>query len=211
MSTRWSRVRGGDGASFARTDRIVVIPRLLETAVRALATARTWVAPPSVPSPGERTVWTLSRISRWGYLLDVRKDGRQLGLAARYSRSCRAPMRSARSRTWPADSSPETTSAGVARGDPVGHLEEQRGLADPRLTRDQQDRAGDEAAPGPRRIGDAGRHGLRPGQLDLRDGSRGSGHRARGDPRREVAGEPNSWMVPQAWHSGQRPTHLAEA
>jgi hypothetical protein len=29
--------------------------------------------------------------------------------------------------------------------------------------------------------------------------------------RREVAGEPNSWMLPQAWHSGQRPTHLAEA
>jgi hypothetical protein len=26
-----------------------------------------------------------------------------------------------------------------------------------------------------------------------------------------VAGEPNSWMLPQAWHSGQRPTHLAEA
>jgi hypothetical protein len=25
------------------------------------------------------------------------------------------------------------------------------------------------------------------------------------------AGTPTSWMLPQDWHSGQRPTHLAEA
>ena len=67
-STRCSRVRGPAIAPSLVTwpTRIVVIPRLLETAVRALATARTWVAPPSVPSPGERTVWTLSRISSVG-------------------------------------------------------------------------------------------------------------------------------------------------
>jgi hypothetical protein len=29
--------------------------------------------------------------------------------------------------------------------------------------------------------------------------------------RSAAAGAPNSWIVPQAWHSGQRPTHLAEA
>ncbi len=29
--------------------------------------------------------------------------------------------------------------------------------------------------------------------------------------RSAAAGAPNSWMLPHAWHSGQRPTHLAEA
>jgi hypothetical protein len=43
------------------------MPRLLATAVSAPATARTWLAPPSVPSTaGERTVWTLSRTSSVG-------------------------------------------------------------------------------------------------------------------------------------------------
>ena len=68
-STRCSSVRGPAIAPSLVTcpTRIVVMPRLLATAVSALATARTWVAPPSVPSTaGERTVCTLSRISSDG-------------------------------------------------------------------------------------------------------------------------------------------------
>ena len=86
-------------------------------------------------------------------------------------------------------------------------------LPTPGLAGDQQHRAGHQpAAEHPVELGDAG--GDRPGagELDLGDRPGRGGDRA-GATRRAApaAGAPTSWMLPQAWHSGQRPTHLAEA
>jgi hypothetical protein len=69
-STRCSSARGPAMAPSLVTwpTRIVVMFRLLATALSALATARTCVAPPSVPSTaGERTVCTLSSTSSEGF------------------------------------------------------------------------------------------------------------------------------------------------
>ena len=85
-------------------------PRSLASPVSATVTARTWVTPPGAPSAvsvdmvcTEST--TSSRgatASMWATIAD-RSDS-----AARYSASCTAPVRSARRRTCPDDSSPVT-------------------------------------------------------------------------------------------------------
>ena len=114
------------------------MPRLLATAVSALATARTWVAPPSVPSTaGERTVCTLSRTSSEGLTcLDVGQHGRQLGLGGQVE-----PLVQGADPLGPQPHLGGGLLAGddqrgpVGRGDPVGDLEQQRGLADARARR----------------------------------------------------------------------------
>ena len=75
-------------------------------------------------------------------------------------------MRSARSRTWAADSSPVTYSARAALGEPRGHVEQQGRLADAGLAGQQHHGARHQAAAEhPVELVDAGRHG--PGGLDV--------------------------------------------
>ena len=101
--------------------------------------------------------------------------------AARYSSSRNAPVRSARSRTCPADSSPVTYRTRVPRL--RRHLQQQRRLPDARLARQQHDRAGDEsAAEHAVQFGHAGRPGPGGVELDIGDAAGGRGRRARGDP-----------------------------
>ena len=90
--------------------RMVVIDRSLATAVSAAATSRTWVTPPGTPStPAAAIVCTESMISSRGctWSMCASTTSRSVS-AARKSWSLTAPMRSARSRTWAADSSPVT-------------------------------------------------------------------------------------------------------
>ncbi len=90
------------------------MPRSFATATSAAVTARTWVTPPATPSvPGTEMVCTESMTSSPGLTASrwPRTASRSVS-AARNSRSCNVPMRSARRRTWLTDSSPETTRLG---------------------------------------------------------------------------------------------------
>lgn len=86
------------------------MPRSLDTRIRAPATSRTWDMPPGAPSiSGEATVCTESRISRDGFTASKWPSTADRSVsAARYRWSSMALMRSARNRTWLADSSPVT-------------------------------------------------------------------------------------------------------
>ena len=117
-------------------------------------------------------------------------------------------MRSARSRTWAVDSSPVTISARPPpRGEAVRDLEQQRGLADPGLAGEQDHRAGHEAAAehpvefGRRRSGRARASSGESSPMGRAERVTGPG--ATADAR---GAAPTSMTVPQAWHSGQRPT-----
>lgn len=89
------------------------------------------------------------------------------------------------------------------------HVQQQRRLADPRLARQQHDRARHQpAAEHPVQLTDAGRPG---GGLRLSTWPMGT---AAVETRpaavvRTAGAPPNSSTVPHAWHSGQRPSHLA--
>ena len=78
-------------------------------------TARTWVTPPGEPSTsGDDMVCTESTTSNPGCTASTWPSSADRSLsAARYMPSWTLPVRSARSRTWPADSSPVTYSAVV--------------------------------------------------------------------------------------------------
>ena len=96
----------------------------------------------------------------------------------------------------------------VARG--LGRdLEQQRALADAGLAGEQDRRAGHQAAAEhPVELGHAAGAEGRVLDRDLADRDRGPGDRAR--PRRRLVGAAAaSATEPQAWHSPQRPTHLA--
>ena len=84
--------------------------RSLATAMSAPATARTWVTPPALPSTcAEAMVWTESTTSREGPAASTCPSRAPSSVsAARSSPGSRASMRSARSRTCEADSSPVT-------------------------------------------------------------------------------------------------------
>ena len=102
--------------------------------------------------------------------------------AARYSSSRSAPVRSARSRTWPG-----RLLAGDVQhpGGRLGrHLQQQRRLPHAGLTGQQHHRAGDEsAAEHAVQFGHPGRPGPGGVQRDVGDAPRGRGGRARGHPR----------------------------
>jgi hypothetical protein len=91
------------------------MPRSFARVTRAAVTARTWVTPPGTPSvPGVEIVCTESITSSPGWTASRWPITAPRSLsAARNSCSCRVPRRSARSRTWLTDSSPETTSEGL--------------------------------------------------------------------------------------------------
>ena len=113
-STRCSSVRGPASApSFVTWPMIsTAMPRRFAVRTSALVTSRTCATPPATPSvPCACTVCTESSTSRLGECSSTwpsttpRSDS-----AARNSSSCRAPVRSARRRTWAADSSAVTYS-----------------------------------------------------------------------------------------------------
>ena len=88
----------------------VVMLRVLATRISAAATSFTWVTPPGTPSmPDAPIVCTESTTSSVGRTSSmwVSTAPRSVS-AARNSSSWTPPVRSARSRTWAADSSPVT-------------------------------------------------------------------------------------------------------
>ena len=111
-STRCSSARGPatEPSLVTCPTRMVVSDRSLATAVSADATSRTWVTPPGTPStPAAAIVCTESMISSRGCTCSTCPSTTSRSVsAARKSWSLIAPMRSARSRTWAADSSPVT-------------------------------------------------------------------------------------------------------
>ena len=100
--------------------------------------------------------------------------------AARNTSSWVQPVRSARSRIWPADSSPDRYSARRPDSRPaMDDLEQQRRLADAGIAGQQRHRAGDEAAAeNPVELTDPGREV--PGRAGI-DRADGDGGRARCD------------------------------
>src|SRR5699024_5072832 len=93
-------------------------PRSLAKATSAAVTERTWVTPPGDPSAcAEDIVCTESTMSIPGSTSStcVNSAPRSLS-AARYVSSATLPVRSARNRTCPADSSPVTYSAAPPSG-----------------------------------------------------------------------------------------------
>ena len=89
----------------------VAMSRSLATRISAAATSRTWVTPPA----GALDLALSDGLHRVDHeqvgldRLDVPEDGGEVGLGGEAAASGRsAPIRSARSRTWPADSSPVT-------------------------------------------------------------------------------------------------------
>jgi len=111
-STRCSRARGPatEPSLVTCPTRMVAIDRSLATEISALATARTWVTPPAEPSmSAAATVCTESMMSSPGSIASTCPSTASRSVsAARNSRSLTAPIRSARDRTWAADSSPVT-------------------------------------------------------------------------------------------------------
>ena len=178
--------------------------------VSATVTARVCVTPPGPPSASAvDIVWMESTISRSGRsssrcpTMAPRSDS-----AARYSSSRNAAVRSARSRTCPADSSPVTYNTRVAAfaatssssvdfptpGSPASSTTAP-GTRPPPSTRSSSDtpvgraRAVSSATSAMRRAGVAGA----PAATRLRAGRAGA----------------VSTSVPHVWHDGQRPTHWA--
>ena len=144
--------------------------------------------------------------------VDVAEHGGQVGLRGEVERRGRA-RRCARRAAAPAhaDSSPETISARDAVGaEAVRDLEQQRGLARrparrpaaaPRRAR------GRRRAPGrARRCRSAGRAAACTSTSPIGSAAALTGPAATAARARR---RPTSATVPQAWHSGQRPTHLA--
>ena len=87
------------------------MPRSLATRIRLAATSRTWLTLPAAPSTAALAmVCTESTTSRSGATASiVAEHGGQVGLGGEVAACGRsAPMRSARSRTCAADSSPVT-------------------------------------------------------------------------------------------------------
>ena len=92
----------------------VVSACCLATAIRAAVTARIWDTPPGAPStPSAVMVCTESTISNCGRTAATCPSSAARSVSAARNRfSATAPIRSARSRTWAADSSPVTYSTG---------------------------------------------------------------------------------------------------
>src|ERR1700712_264034 len=91
------------------------MPRSRAMAVRVAATARTWVTPPALPSTSDcETVCTESRMSSPGLTASMWASTADISVSAARKRfGWMQPIRSARIRTWAADSSPVMMSAGV--------------------------------------------------------------------------------------------------
>ena len=108
-STRCSRTRGP--ATFPSLvtcpTRITETPVVLARVVNAAVTARDWATPPGTPStPGACIVCTESTTISVGFSLSTWwKMVSKLDSATSSKFSSKAPVRSARKRTWPVDSS----------------------------------------------------------------------------------------------------------
>ena len=111
-STMCSRARGPaiEPSFVTWPTRRVGRCRDFATLTSAAVTARTWVTPPAAPSTSPLAiVWIESITSRSGSTASMWLSTAARSVsAARYRWSSRAPVRSARSRTWAADSSPDT-------------------------------------------------------------------------------------------------------
>ena len=111
-STTCSRTRGPamEPSLVTWPTRTRVMLRVLATRISAAATSLTWLTPPGTPSvPGAAMVWIESTTSSSGRTCStwVSTAPRSVS-AASISSSWTPPVRSARSRTWEADSSPVT-------------------------------------------------------------------------------------------------------
>ena len=200
----------------------VVSVRCLASAVSAPVTSRIWVTPPGAPStPSAEMVCTESTMSRPGFTASTCSSSAPKSVSAARKRFwLTAPIRSARSRTCAADSSPVTYRTGPGRGGQRARLEQQRGLAHARLAGQQDHRAGDQpAAEHPVELAEPGRPGARPPwRRPPRSASRrgragpagpaGRGPLLAGPSRRSRAGTLASTTVPHCWHSPHRPAHF---
>ena len=132
--------------------------------------------------------------------------------AARYTSSWVQPVRSARIRICPADSSPDTYSARrPAQAQRCTTSSSSVDLPTPGFAGEQDDRPGHDApAEDPVEFADAGGQVAGVIRVDGADRHRGRRrrNRAAGVPSSEVSTAASS-TVPQVPHSGQRPTHLA--
>ena len=111
-STRCSSVRGPatEPSLVTWPTSTVLSVRCLASAVSAAVTSRTWVTPPGTPStPAALMVCTESTMSSRGSTASTCASSAAKSVSAARNRlSLIAPMRSARCRTWAADSSPVT-------------------------------------------------------------------------------------------------------
>ena len=216
-STRCSSMRGPaiEPSLVTWPTSSVAMPRALATWMSASATSRTWVTPPGAPSTSALDD-RLHRVDDQQRRAPPRRRGR----ARRRGRSRRrgtaprssAPIRSARSRTWAADSSPVTYSARrPLRPACAATSSSSVDLPTPGSPASSTTAPGTRPPPSTRSSSGTpvrARGGGR--DVDLADGQRGATDRARPRPG-AAAGRraPTASTVPQAWHSPQRPTHLA--
>ena len=157
------------------------MPRSLEARISAPATSRTWAMPPGAPSiSGEATVCTESRMRRRRlHRVQVAENRGQIGLGGE--------IEVVVDRLDAVGAQPDLAGRLLARdvqravlvaGRLRRHVQQQRGLADAGLAREQDDRAGYEtAAEDAVQLGHAGGAGGGLPAVDLADG-----HRGRGDP-----------------------------
>ncbi len=187
------------------------------TAMSAAATSRTWLTPPGAPSTSpDAIVCTESTTSRSGDVAATWPStvARSVS-AASSSVGASAPMRSARNRTCPADSSPvtystvrpsrpsaprayvEATSSSrvdlPTPGSPASSTTAP-GTSPPPSTRSSSSTRVGAACAASTSISAMGRAGVRAGLAATVRGPADAG--------------PSSVTVPHAWHSPQRPTHL---
>ena len=125
------------------------MPVVFAVIVSAVVTARTWVTPPVTPSASvvDMVCTESTTTKRRLDLVDVSERGLQIGFRGQVHVVVMQPVRSARIRIWPADSSPDRYSARRPASRPaVGDLEQQGRLADARIAGQKCHRAGHDAA-----------------------------------------------------------------
>ncbi len=215
-STRCSSERGPAIAPSLVTcpTRTIATPVDFAVAVSAVVTERTWVTPPTTPSTSPAViVCTESTTTRLGWTASMCPSTVCMSdSAARKTSSCVHPVRSARIRIWPADSSPDTYSARrpawahrcttssssvdlPTPGSPASRLTDP-GTTPPPSTRSSS-------------LTPVGKWRVRSGSIELIGTAGEDGTTARWAVPLPVASTATSSTVPHVPHSGQRPTHLA--
>ncbi len=186
--------------------------RALATAMSDAATSFTWVTPPAAPSTSAlEMVCTESRISRLGRTASIwpRTLPRSVSAAMKRS-SATASMRSARSRTWAADSSPVTYRARCPVRAHVAAVSRSR-VDLPTPGSPASSRTAPGTKPPPRTRSSSGMPvGTARAEAMSTSPIRMAGVRLTDVAVVRARAAPTSSTVPQAWHSPQRPTHLGE-
>ena len=161
------------------------MPRCFATPISAAATARICGTPPAAPSMASvEIVCTESTTSRPGRdVVEVREQGAEVVLGGEEQlgidgADALGPQPHLRRRFLAGDDQRAAAAGGIA----VGHVEQQRRLADAGLAGEQHDRPGYEAAAEhPVEFGDAGRPGAGLVGRELTDRPRGPGDGRRRD------------------------------